>query len=74
MRASARRISSMVVGSVRMASPSYKKKRRFRRKKSHMAMTNQGEWSPLSDSPREPCYSDDKSGPRYAVSETVKEA
>ena len=27
MRASARRISSMVVGSVRMASPSYKKKK-----------------------------------------------
>ena len=37
-------------------------------------MTNQGEWSPLSNSPRKARNSDDKSGPQYAVSETVKEA
>ena len=37
-------------------------------------MTNQGEWSPLSNSPRKARDSDDKSGPPYAVSETVKEA
>jgi hypothetical protein len=38
--------------------------------------TNQGEWSPFSNSPgpRKARNSDDKSGPPYAVSEPVKEA
>ena len=37
-------------------------------------MTNQGEWSPLSNSPRKAGNSDDESGTPYALSETVKEA